>query len=276
VHGIGSAYARAQTGAMQRAGTKVVAGVSVGFAGQDVLGVPVFDCVAEAVQATGANTSAIYIPAAGARDALIENADAGVQSAFLTAEFVPVHDVLFALNYARSKGMWVIGPNSLGGCAPGIGMLGSIAPDFCSPGSVGLMSRSGTLTLATSRILSAAGIGQSVCVHIGGDVLAGRNPSEYLDAFANDAATRAIAYCGEVGGSKEYAMVEQLPRIKKPLVALIVGRSAPPGKRMGHAGALAGAARETAMAKRDALRQAGAHIADSPMHMAQIIKKLLS
>ncbi|MGV8057983.1 MAG: succinate--CoA ligase subunit alpha [Smithellaceae bacterium] len=278
VHGSGGSFARAQMVDMQAAGTCVVAGVSVGNAGKTTHGLPVFDTVAEAVKATGANTSAIYLPAPAIRDAVIENADAGIKTAFVTAEHVPVHDALYALAYARSKSMWVIGPNSLGLSAPCVGMLGAMQPAssaLCLSGPVGLMSRSGSLACITSHTLSKAGIHQNVCVHIGGDIVVGRNPAEYLEAFAADPATRVIVYCGEVGGAKEYDMIERLPRIDKPLVAMIVGRSAPPGKRMGHAGALVGAARESAQAKRAALRAAGAYVADSPMHMADIIKSIL-
>lgn len=278
VQGSGGSFARAQMAAMQAAGTRVVAGVSVGNGGKTTLDLPVFDTVAEAVKATGANTSAIYLPAPAIRDALIENADAGIRTAFVTAEHVPVHDALYALSYARTKSMWVIGPNSLGLNVPGIGMLGAMQPalpQYNVSGPVGLMSRSGSLACVTSRILSAAGIHQNVCVHIGGDIVAGRNPAEYLEAFAADPATRVIAYCGEVGGAKEYDMVERLTGMAKPLVAMIVGRFAPPGKQMGHAGALVGAARESAQAKREALHAAGAYVADSPMHMAEIIRELL-
>lgn len=278
VHGAGSSFARAQMAAMLAAGTHVVAGVSVGNGGKTTVGIPLFDTVAEAVKATGANTSTIYLPAPAIRDAVIENADAGIGTAFVTAEHVPVHDALYALSYARSKSMWVIGPNSLGLNVPGAGMLGAMQPalpEYNVSGPVGLMSRSGSLVCITSRILSEAGIHQNICVHIGGDIVAGRNPAEYLEAFAADSATCVIAYCGEVGGAKEYDMIERLAVIDKPLVAMIVGRFAPPGKRMGHAGALVGAARESALAKREALRAAGAYVADSPMHMVKIIRKLL-
>lgn len=276
IHGFGGDFARLQARAMLAAGTRVVAGVSIGAGGQQALGLPIFDTVAEAVQATGANTAAVYVPAAGARDALVENADAGIKLAFITAEHVPVHDSLFGLAYARARGMWVVGPNSLGLNVPGVGMLGSISQDLCRPGPVALLSRSGTLTLFAARALSEAGVGQRVCVHIGGDQLCGRNPADYLDLLAQDPGTRAVAYCGELGGSKEYALIERLQALGKPLVAMIVGHSAPPGRRMGHAGAMAGAARETARAKCDALARAGVHLADHPAHLAQLLSALLA
>ena len=276
VHGFGGVFAQTQAAAMIAAGTRIVAGVSIGAGGRSILGVPTFDTVAEAVAATGANTAAVYVPAAGARDAIVENADAGIRLAFVTAEHAPLHDTLFAVSYARERGMWVIGPNSLGITVPGIGLLGSISLDLCRPGPVALISRSGTLTLLTARTLSAAGIGQRVCVHVGGDQICGRNPTEYLDAFAADAEIRAVAYCGELGGGKEYALIERLAALGKPLVAMIVGRSAPPGKRMGHAGAIAGAQRETALAKREALAVAGALIADHPRQMAAQLALVLA
>jgi succinyl-CoA synthetase alpha subunit len=276
VHGFGGVFAQMQTAAMMAAGTPIVAGVSIGAGGRKILGVPTFDTVAEAVAVTGANTAAVYVPAAGARDAIVENADAGIRLAFVTAEHAPLHDTLFAAAYARERGMWVVGPNSLGITVPGIGLLGSISMDLCRPGPVALISRSGTLTLLTARTLSAAGIGQRVCVHVGGDQICGRNPSEYLDACAADPKIRAVAYCGELGGGKEYALIERLATLGKPLVAMIVGRSAPPGKRMGHAGAIAGAARETAFAKRDALAAAGAIIADHPRQMAAQLASALA
>ncbi len=276
IHGFGGAFARAQTAAMLAAGTRVVAGVSVGLGGQQALGLPIFDTVAEAAQATGADTAAIYVPAAGARDALVESADAGIRLAFVTAEHVPLHDGLFGLAYARKRGMWVIGPNSLGMNVPGVGVLGSISQDLCRPGPVALLSRSGTLTLLAARALSDAGVGQRACIHIGGDQLCGRNPAEYLAAFAEDPHTRAVAYCGELGGSKEYGLIDGLATLRKPVVAMIVGCSAPPGRRMGHAGAMAGAARETAQAKREALARAGVRLADSPAQMARLLADVLA
>jgi len=279
IHGFGGAFARTQAAAMLAAGTRVVAGVSVGLGGQQALGLPVFDTVAEAVQATGADTAAVYVPAAGARDALVENADAGIRLAFVTAEHVPLHDTLLGLAYARARGMWVVGPNSLGLNVPGVGVLGSISQDLCKPGPVALLSRSGTLTLLTAQALTEAGIGQRACIHIGGDQLCGRNPAEYLAALAQDPQTQAIAYCGELGGGKEYDMIERLAalgELRKPLVAMIVGRSAPAGRRMGHAGAMAGAERETAQAKREALARVGVRVADHPAQLAQLVGQALA
>lgn len=274
VHGLTGNYARLQVPEMQREGTCIVAGVSVGQGGTAVAGVPVFDTAQEAAAATGADTSVIYVPAAGVRDAIVEHVDAGIRTIMVAAEFVPLHDSLYALTYARRQNAWVVGPNTAGLISPGRGLLGSIAPGFAQPGRVGVISRSGTLTMATVRALSKAGIGQSTAVHVGGDVVCGRNPAEYLAAFADDPETDAIVYCGEIGGGKEYDLIAHLP-VQKPIAALIVGRSAPPERRMGHAGALAGAERETAAAKRAALREAGVHVADDPVHLAQIVASLI-
>ena len=275
VHGLTGNYARLQVPEMQREGTRVVAGVSVGQGGTAVEGVPVFDTAREAVAASGADTSVIYVPAAGVRDAIVEHVDAGIRTIMVAAEFVPLHDSLYALAYARRRDAWIVGPNTAGLISPGKGLLGSIAPGFARPGRVGVISRSGTLTMATVRALSKAGVGQSTAVHVGGDVVCGRNPAEYLAAFAADPDTDAIVYCGEIGGGKEYDLIEHLPGITKPIAALVVGRFAPPERRMGHAGALAGAERETAAAKRSALREAGVHVADDPVHLARIVAGLI-
>lgn len=276
VVGATGAYGRAQVQTMRESGTSIVASVSAGRGGETIDGVPAFDTVAEAAGTAGANTAMIYTPAAGARDALVECAEAGLRLAAVAAEFVPVHDTLEALAIAREHGMWVVGPNSLGMISPGAALLGSIAPGFALPGRVGLIGRSGTLTLTTTRILSQAGIGQSTAVHIGGDMLAGRNPHEWLGAFLADPATDAVAYLGEIGGTKEYAMLDLIAAARKPVVTLVVGRHAPPGKRMGHAGALVGADRETAAAKRAALAEAGALVAGSPMAVAEILGQRLA
>ncbi|MGQ3028450.1 MAG: succinate--CoA ligase subunit alpha [Ferrovibrionaceae bacterium] len=274
VIGATGAYGRAQVQTMRQSGTIVVASVSAGRGGEIIDDVPAFDTVAEAVAAAGADTAMVYTPAAGARDALIECAEAGIRLAAVAAEFVPVHDTLEALAVAREHGMWVVGPNSLGMISPGAALLGSIAPGFARPGRIGVIGRSGTLTLTTTRILSQAGIGQSTAVHIGGDMMAGRNPHEWLQAFLADPATDAVAYLGEIGGGKEYAMLDVIAAAGKPVVALVVGRHAPPGKRMGHAGALIGADRETAAAKRAALAEAGARVAESPMAVATLLAEL--
>ncbi len=171
--------------------------------------------------------------------------------------------------------MWVVGPNSLGFAIPGKILLGSIPTEFTRPGPVALFGRSGTLTSTTARLLTAQGIGQSLVAHIGGDTLCGRNPHEYLQATAADPATEIIVFLGEIGGTKEYEMLDLIRSLGKPLVAVVVGRHALPGKRMGHAGALIEGTRGTAQAKLDALREAGAHIAHDVLALPHCVKELL-
>jgi succinyl-CoA synthetase alpha subunit len=177
------------------------------------------------------------------------------------AEYVPVHDALAAAAIARAAGSWLIGPNTLGLFVPSRGLLGSIAPSFCKPGGLTVIVRSGTVALALARQLTLAGIGQRIVLHVGGDSVIGRNPHEYLRAFASDEATTAVLYCGEIGGDKEYVVAEAARGYRKPVIAMVVGRHAPEQKQMGHAGALIGSAREGAAAKLDALAAAGCRIA---------------
>jgi succinyl-CoA synthetase alpha subunit len=237
--------------------------VSPGRGGTIVSDLPVFDLIGEAVAKTGADSCALYVPAQGVRDSIIEAADAGIKLVVAAAELVPVHDVIRACAHARDSGTWIVGPNTAGIVSPGRAALGSIPQDFTRQGSVGVMSRSGTLSIMSSRTLTKAGVGQSTVVSMGGDPVIGRTPSEYLGAFLADPDTAAIVYLGEVGGAHEYDMLDQISASTKPVFCVIVGRSAPSGKRMGHAGALIRSDRETAAAKREALREAGAIVVDS-------------
>ncbi|MGF7159292.1 succinyl-CoA synthetase alpha subunit [Rhodoligotrophos appendicifer] len=275
IHGIQGKYSRAQLGMMLKAGTRIVAGISVGGAGGDVDGIPVFDDMTAAAAATRANTALLYVPASGLLHAIRESVDAGMRLVIAAAENAPVQDAMDAAAYARSKGTWLVGPNSLGMVIPGFGMLGSYSLDFAQAGPVGLISRSGSISVSASRLLAQAGLGHSACIHIGGDYICGRNPHEYLEAFEQDPATRVTVYCGEVGGTKEYEMARCLGHLSKPLVAMIVGRAAQPEKKLGHAGALVLSERDTAEAKRRALRAAGAHVADSLPHLVQLCRDLL-
>jgi succinyl-CoA synthetase alpha subunit len=269
-------YGSAQISGMRAAGTNIVANVTPGRGGSAIDGIPNFDTVKEAVAQRGARAAVIYTPAASVRDAIVECAEANIAFAVAAGEFVPVHDSLFALARARASGMWVVGPNSLGFSIPGKILLGSIPPEFTCPGPVALFGRSGTLTSTTARLLTRQGIGQSLVAHIGGDTLCGRNPHEYLEAVAADPATAVVVVLGEIGGTKEYEMLDITRRIDKPIVALVVGRHAPPGRRMGHAGALIEGERGTAAAKIAALRAAGAHIADDVLAVPAVVKELLN
>ncbi len=275
LQGATGGYGLNQMQAMKKAGTNVVGLVSAGRGGQVIDGIPVFDTVVQAAKATSANAAATYVPAAGVRDALVEAADAGLKLVVVGAEFVPIQDALWALAYARERDLWVVGPNCVGLTSPGKAALGSIPPDYTTPGSVGLMGRSGTLSLTTVRLLTRAGLGQTTCVSMGGDMVIGRNPAEYLGAFMADKETRVIVSLGEIGGGKEYQMLDSIAARTKPVVSLIVGRQAPPNTRMGHAGALISDYKSTAAAKRAALAEAGAIIADNPFHLVEIVRDLL-
>jgi succinyl-CoA synthetase alpha subunit len=252
-------YARSQVAGMREAGTPLIGGVALGRGGTTMDGLPLYDRIADFPQKP--NIALVYTPAAGVRDAIIECAVAQIPTIMAAAEYVPVHDALAAADIARAAGSWLIGPNTLGLFVPGRGLLGSIAPGFCREGRLAVIVRSGTVALALARQLTLAGIGQRIVVHVGGDSMIGRNPHEYLQALAGDAATAAVFYCGEIGGDKEYAFAEAARGFAKPIIAMVVGHHAPEQRQMGHAGALIGSAREGAQAKLDALSDAGCLIA---------------
>jgi succinyl-CoA synthetase alpha subunit len=255
-------YARNQVAGMIEAGTPLAGGIALGRGGTAMDGLPLYDRIAELPEKP--NIALIYTPAEGVRDAIAECAAARIATIMAVAEYVPVHDALAAATHARAAGSWLIGPNTLGIFVPSRGLLGSIAPSFCRAGRVALIVRSGTLALAMARQLTVAGIGQRLVAHIGGDAVIGRNPHEYLQALAGDAATAAVLFCGEIGGDKEYAFAEAARGFPKPVYAMVVGRHAPAAKQMGHAGALIGSAREGAQAKLAALAGAGCRIVNGP------------
>jgi succinyl-CoA synthetase alpha subunit len=256
-------YARNQVAGMREAGTPLIGGVALGRGGTAMDGLPLYDRIAEMPEQP--NIALIYTPAEGVRDAIAECAAARIPTIMAAAEYVPVHDAIAAAAVARAAGSWLVGPNTLGLLVPGRGLdgglLGSIAPSFCKPGRLAVIVRSGTVALALARQLTLAGIGQRIVLHVGGDSVIGRNPDEYLRALADDEATGAVLYCGEIGGDKEYALAEAARGYPKPVIAMVVGRHAPEQKQMGHAGALIGSARESSAAKLDALSAAGCHIA---------------
>jgi succinyl-CoA synthetase alpha subunit len=265
-------YARNQVAGLLAAGTPLLGGVALGRGGETLDGLPLYDRVADMPQRP--NVAVLYTPAEGVRDAIAECAAARIATIVAVAEYVPVHDALAAAACARAAGSWLIGPNTLGMYVPGRGLLGSIAPSFCTTGRLAMIARSGTLTLAMARQLTAAGIGQSLVAHIGGDTVAGRNPHEYLAALAHHEGTDAVLYCGEIGGDKEYALADAVRNFPKPVVAMLVGRHAPAEKRMGHAGALIGSAREGADAKLAALAAGGCKVAKGPEEVISIIETL--
>jgi succinyl-CoA synthetase alpha subunit len=258
------AYGGNQILTMRAAGTSIVGIVALGRAGQIMNGLPIFDTVADAVASTSADAAIIYAPPLGVRSALLECADAGLRLAVAAAEFVPIHDALYAAAYAHERGTRVVGPNTVGMASPGQAMLGAVTPFFTLRGRIGIISRSGTLTLVIARMLTRAGHGQSTIVHVGGDVIVGTNPDEWLTLFDQDAETTAVVYIGEIGGTKEYALAERIKESSKPVASFVVGRYAPAEKQMGHAGALVGSDRETAAAKQAVLAEAGATVCDTP------------
>jgi succinyl-CoA synthetase alpha subunit len=265
-------YARNQVAGMIAAGTPLVGGVALGRGGADLDGLPLFDRVGGLPQ--NPNIAVIYTPAEGLREAVAECVRARVSTIVAAAEYVPVHDALAAAAQARAAGCWLVGPNTLGIYVPGRGLLGSVAPSFCTAGSLAVIVRSGTVSLALARQLTLAGVGQRMVAHIGGDGVIGRNPHEYLQALADDEATAAVLYCGEIGGDKEYALAAAVRGFRKPIIAMVVGRSAPAAKQMGHAGALIGSARESAGAKLEALAAAGCRIAQGLEEAVAMAAKL--
>lgn len=275
VHGVLARYAQAQLKTMRLVGTNIVAGVSVGAGGTSLDTIPIFDSVAAAVDATRPNAALLFVPAAAFLDALTETLNAGIKLVVAVAEHVPVHDALKGVALARRHGAWLVGPNTVGMVVPGVCMLGSFSLDFVRPGSVAVMSRSGSLTSNTLRQVYMAGYGQSVGIHMGGDYVCGRNPGEYLEMLERDERTKLIVYVGEVGGTKEYDLIERLPAITKPVVAMIVGRAAPPEKRLGHAGALVLSDRDTAQSKLRALGDAGVRTARNLVEIGEHCRAIL-
>ena len=276
VQGITGREGSFHTGQMVEYGTKVVAGVTPGRAGQDVHGVPVFNTVADAVRETGANTSIIFVPAPFAADAVYEAIDAGIGLVVCITERVPVEDAIKFVHYAGERGTRVIGPNCPGLITPGQAKVGIIPGYITTPGPVGLISRSGTLTYEVMWSLTEAGIGQTTAVGIGGDPVIGTTFIDALRLFQDDPHTEAIVLLGEIGGSDEEHAAEFIrQQVSKPVVGFIAGRTAPPGKTMGHAGAIISGTSGTAAAKIAALEAAGVRVADRPGGVAELMRGLI-
>ncbi|HLY76537.1 MAG TPA: succinate--CoA ligase subunit alpha, partial [Thermoplasmata archaeon] len=265
VQGITGHQGTVHTVQMKAFGTQVVAGVTPGKGGTQVEGVPVFDSVAKAVAAAGANVSVIFVPAPFARDAFLEAADAGIRLVVIVTEHIPFHDMLTMYHYGRLRGTRIIGPNCPGIAAPGRAKAGIIPNVVFHPGRVGVISRSGTLTYEIVNGIKEVGLGQSTCIGLGGDPVVGTNFVDALPWFEQDPDTDLLVLVGEIGGTAEEEAAEYIRHhFTKPVVAYIAGRSAPPGKRMGHAGAIIARGRGTAASKRSALQSAGAVVADFP------------
>ncbi len=263
---------------MMEYGTQVVAGVTPGKGGQKFEGtVPVFNTVEEAVQATGANTSVIYVPPPFAADAMMEAAAAGVKFVVCITEGVPVIDMLKVRPYVIERGARLLGPNCPGAITPGESKVGIIPGRICTPGNVGVVSRSGTLTYEVVNHLTRAGLGQSTCVGIGGDPINGTGFIDVLEAFENDPNTKVVAMMGEIGGTDEQdaaAFIKE--KMTKPVVGFIAGQTAPPGRRMGHAGAIISGSSGTAAEKIEAFKAAGMGVAQRPIDFVELVRERLS
>lgn len=276
VQGITGREGEFHTRQMLDYGTQVVAGVTPGKGGQEVLGVPVFDTVKQAVAATGADASVIFVPAPFAADAVLEAADAGVRLIVCITEGIPVQDMVKTVALVRQKGVRLIGPNCPGMMTAGQCKIGIMPGNIFTPGPVGLISRSGTLTYEIVDLLTKAGLGQSTCVGIGGDPVLGSTFVDLLPLFDEDPETQAVVLVGEIGGSDEEIAAEYIRTMRKPVVGFISGRTAPPGKRMGHAGAIISGRTGTPQAKVDALRSAGVPVADALYEIPELVKQALA
>jgi succinyl-CoA synthetase alpha subunit len=253
-------------------GTNVVAGVTPGKGGQDVEGIPVFDTVANAVAEAGANTSLIFVPARFAADAIYEAIDAGIGTVICITEHVPAHEMLRAYTYFRPKGVTLIGPNCPGVLSPGKANVGIIPAEIFSEGSVGLVSRSGTLTYQIGHELTQLGLGNSTIVGIGGDPVVGSSFIDVLGKFEADPQTELIVMVGEIGGDEEEKAAQYISEhVTKPVLSYIAGFSAPPGKTMGHAGAIISGSSGTAQAKKEALEARGIQVGTTPTEVAQLV-----
>jgi succinyl-CoA synthetase alpha subunit len=261
---------------MRDYGTRVVGGVTPGKGGQDVQGIPVFETVREAVDRTGADTSVIFVPARQASAALREAADAGLRLLVCITEGIPVQEMLANYHYVRERGVRLIGPNCPGLITPGQAKAGIMPGPIHSSGGVGVISRSGTLTYEVVYNLTRAGLGQSTCVGIGGDPVVGTGYLELLEMFERDPGTDAVVLIGEIGGEEEERAAEYIrASMRKPVAAFVSGRTAPPGKRMGHAGAIIWGGRGTAEAKVRAFREAGVPVADRPDQIPALVRQKL-
>src|SRR5213082_2836326 len=253
-------------------GTKVVAGVTTGKGGQDVEGIPVFNTVAESVEDANANTSLIFVPARFATDAIYEAVDAGIKTVICITEHIPAHDMLRVYTYIRAKGVTMIGPNCPGVLSPGKGNVGIIPAEIFREGGVGLVSRSGTLTYQIGHELTQLGLGNSTIVGIGGDPVVGSSFIDVLERFEGDEETELVVMVGEIGGDEEEKAARFIEaEMSKPVLAYIAGFTAPPGKTMGHAGAIISGSSGTAQAKKDTLEACGVQVGTTPTEVAQLV-----
>ena len=275
VQGITGRDGSFHTKQMMEYGTHVVSGVTPGKGGQKFENtVPVFNTVYEAVRETGANTSVIYVPPIGAADAMMEAADAGIEFVVCITEGVPVLDMTSVYPFMKEKGVRLLGPNCPGLISPGKSKVGIIPGSICTPGPVGLVSRSGTLTYELVYQMTRAGLGQTTCVGIGGDPINGTNFIDCLAAFERDPDTTAVVMIGEIGGTDEQEAAKFVKeKMSKPVVGFIAGQTAPPGRRMGHAGAIISGSSGTALEKMQSFEEHGLGVAKRPIDVVGLLKE---
>jgi len=277
VQGITGREGEFHTRQMIAYGTQVVAGVTPGRGGTEVAGVPVFDTVTQAVAETGANTSIVYVPAPFAPDAILEAADAGISLVVCITEGIPTLDMIKVARYLDLKGVRLVGPNCPGLITPGEAKVGIIPGHICTPGPVGIVSRSGTLTYEVIWELTLRGIGQSTCVGIGGDPVVGTTFLDVLELFQSDPQTEYVVIIGEIGGTDEERAAEYVARhVTKPVFGFVAGQTAPPGKRMGHAGAIISGGTGTAKEKIAAFERAGIRVARQPSDIAHMVADVMT
>lgn len=275
VQGITGREGQFHTKQMIDYGTTVVGGVTPGKGGTETLGVPVFDSAHDAVKKTGANATLIFVPAPYAADGIFEALDAGIRLIVCITEGIPIGDMARAYRAVKEKDAVLIGPNCPGITTAGEAKLGIIPGKIFKPGNVGVISRSGTLTYEVVNGLTQSGIGQSTCIGLGGDPIIGFRFTDALKLFAKDPATSAVILIGEIGGNDEEEAAALIPSLEMPVVAFIAGRTAPPGKRMGHAGAIISGNQGTAQSKVDAFRRANVHVAETIPEVIERIRDMV-